>query len=119
MQNDESPKTKFSNFSGPREFSNIGKLGIKDKYKKYVSFFDRAQITSSPILGLLGPAITRERLQNEILKKINNDLQGKGEPLVTFSDVFDESLMRKGGKTRRYKKHRKSKKQRKSKRSSK
>ena len=73
------------------QISNLGKFGIKPEYKKYVSAFDRLQMSSSPIFGILGPNVTRKRLKYEILKKVNEGLKTEGKSEVKFEDVFDES----------------------------
>ena len=111
---DESPEFKPTGLS---QFNNLGKFGIKPEYKKYVSAFDRVQMTSSAIVGVIGANKTRKRLQYEILAKVNKDLEKEGKSKVTFEDVFDESLMNKGGRTMKYRRHRKSKKSRRSRRS--
>ncbi len=112
---DESPQ--FEPTGIVNQFSNLGKFGIKPEYKKYVSAFDRAQMTSSPIAGIIGPNVTRKRLQYEILEKVNKGLGKEGEDKLKFEDVFDENLMNKGGRTKKYRRPRKSKKSRKSRRS--
>jgi len=107
---DESPQ--FEPTGIVNQFSNLGKFGIKPEYKKYVSAFDRAQMTSSPIAGIIGANKTRKRLQYEILEKVNNGLRKEGKPEVTFEDVFDENLMNKGGRTKKYRRQRKSRRSR-------